>query len=146
MLKHFRSTQQHHLDHLRVGLARLLGDRSGVDVERRSDVRVQQSFLRHLQVRSHCQQVRRQRMMNVVPADQLSHNGRTLERGTDVPLEQVVGTHRLFALEPDRVLPRHLRLGRHPKCLALRMRRNLRLRIGPPLIQPPIAPRAYYLL
>ena len=32
MLKHFRSTRQQHLDHLRVGLALLLRDSPGVDV------------------------------------------------------------------------------------------------------------------
>jgi hypothetical protein len=37
-----------------------------------------------------------------VPANHLPHNTCPLERGTDVPLEQVVGTHRFLALEPDR--------------------------------------------
>jgi hypothetical protein len=41
-------------------------------------------------------------MTEVVPADHLPHNPCPMERGTNVPLEQVVGTHRFLALEPDR--------------------------------------------
>ena len=46
MLRHFPSTRQHHLDHLRIGLALLLRDRPRVNVEGRADVRVTQQFLR----------------------------------------------------------------------------------------------------
>lgn len=102
MLKHFWSTRQHHLNHFRIGLALLLRDRSGIDVERRSDVRVTQEFLRHLHIHPHRPQVRRQRMTEVVLSDHLPHNACPFQCGTDVPLEQVVGTHRFFALEPDR--------------------------------------------
>jgi hypothetical protein len=41
-------------------------------------------------------------MTEVVPADHLPHNACPFDRRTDVPLEQVVGTHRFLALEPDR--------------------------------------------
>ena len=103
VLKHFRSTRQHHLDHLRVCVPLLLRDCSGVNIERRSDVHMTQLVpappLRPLPSPAGSSPAK---MTEVVPADHLPHNARPFEHGTDVPLEQVVGTHRFLALEPDR--------------------------------------------